>query len=526
MKLPAEEEVRQLKELDWVINHPEYKFKPVDIRTFIESPYYLDMKEDTWESVKAELTDFYSRQYQEAVLDKAIGSGKSFWTSIVICHEAYKLGCFHDARKALGQARNARIAIMNMAPREAQARDIIFGSVLTLIEKSPWFQTHMLFNPHVRSRLEFPQKGIYIIPGNSSETFPTGYNIKVAIMDECAWYVQTDTKDAAENIYNSLKRRLTSRFGKEGLLVMISSPRYVDDFIERKMKEAMKNPNMFHSRKALWDMKPGYDLTPAGTFQVQTGGEVHRVPKVLEEDYIRNPEKFIRDFMAMPNLALEPYIKDAKAIDAMFRQDIRNIWNAGMLRLDRLAPKTPCWVHADLGLNKDKAALAMVTREADMVIGLLLMQIAGSKKEGRDVDFSEIRDIIVRLKYHGFNIVGVSYDGWQSIDSKQILQKKGFDVSIISMDRTLEPYDTLKGLILEGKVIVPIFDPLKQELKRLELIKGKKVDHPRNGSKDIADALCGAVFNSMQTMPTSPAFLNQGRVFQNSQVRSLDRVLV
>ena len=33
------------------------------------------------------------------------------------------------------------------------------------------------------------------------------------------------------------------------------------------------------------------------------------------------------------------------------------------------------------------------------------------------------------------------------------------------------------------------------ELRRLELVKGKKVDHPQGGSKDLADAVAGSVFN-------------------------------
>ena len=49
-----------------------------------------------------------------------------------------------------------------------------------------------------------------------------------------------------------------------------------------------------------------------------------------------------------------------------------------------------------------------------------------------------------------------------------------------------------------GRCRLPHNPLLVQELSRLELVKGKKVDHPPHGSKDLADAVCGAVFNAFR----------------------------
>ena len=531
-RLPPDKQKVKLENDLWLLQHPDFRQKPVTIRTFIDDPYYLNIPHDVWQSIKDELTEFYTEPfvYEEAVLDKAIGAGKSYWTGICTAYEVYKLGCLKDPLTYFKLAKGSKIAVMIMSPRANQAKDIIFGSVYEIINASQWFQDWMKPNPYVRSRLEFINKKIYVIPGNSNETFPTGYNVIVAIMDECAFYVSTDNRDVAENIYTSLKRRILSRFGSKGLIIMISSPRYIDDFIERKMSEAKTNPKIFARRKTLWQMKPGFDLSVANTFEVNLGTEVIRVPHLFKTDYDRNPEKFIRDFCAIPSLALEPYIKDYSAIAEMWTTDIKNLWSTGskMLVLNQRPPDTPCFVHVDLGLVKDRAGIAIVTKTEDNhVNALLLMTMQGSKKHNLEVDFSEVRHIIMSVRSAGYNIQLVTYDGWQSADSKQQLEKAGFNVAILSVDKNLAPYDTMKQLMYERALHCPKVELLETELKRLELVKGKKVDHPKGCSKDLADALAGACYNAMTTVTYEPMFGNANKVYtRKGMVKQVDRVLI
>jgi hypothetical protein len=42
---------------------------------------------------------------------------------------------------------------------------------------------------------------------------------------------------------------------------------------------------------------------------------------------------------------------------------------------------------------------------------------------------------------------------------------------------------------------------LFEELTELKIMKGNKVDHPRKLSKDLADAVCGAVFGAISHTP-------------------------
>ena len=69
--------------------------------------------------------------------------------------------------------------------------------------------------------------------------------------------------DAGEEMYNAVMNRMTSRFMRQGsipgVIVLISSPRYPDSFLERKIKEGkavgIEKLNMFVRSRSLWEAK-------------------------------------------------------------------------------------------------------------------------------------------------------------------------------------------------------------------------------------------------------------------------------
>lgn len=196
--------------------------------------------------------------------------------------------------------------------------------------------------------------------------------------------------------------------------------------------------------------------------------------------------------------------------------------------------------HVDLALSRsasgDAAGLAVVRNagvddvayidsegrpeRCVLVDAELILQIKAPP--GGEVVFSRVREIIYWLHRHrGFRFLASSYDGWQSVDSIQTLSNEGYNVDVLSVDgsRSLLHYNTLKQGLYEGRVAIPpahgqtpettraeLVDMAKKgdasavlqvELLQLELVKGRKVDHPSHGSKDVADALCGAVSHAV-----------------------------
>jgi len=45
--------------------------------------------------------------------------------------------------------------------------------------------------------------------------------------------------------------------------------------------------------------------------------------------------------------------------------------------------------------------------------------------------------------------------------------------------------------------VAPHIDLLLEELLELRIMSANKVDHPRKKSKDLADAMCGSVYNAI-----------------------------
>ncbi len=119
-----------------------------------------------------------------------------------------------------------------------------------------------------------------------------------------------------------------------------------------------------------------------------------------------------------------------------------------------------------------------------------------------EISFEKIKSFIVWLKDSmRYPIVRVSYDSWQSIHSMQLLKVNGIETETISVDKTDEPYMELMNAFIDHRIMKPPFAALDEELRTLEHdIRAAKgaVDHPPNGSKDIADSLAGAYANALE----------------------------
>ncbi len=479
----------EFDDLLWFLEHPEYEHRVVDVRTFIDSPDYLNAERECWPSVKDDLEALFKGKYTEAVFCEAIGAGKSYKSSVIFAYMLYRILCLKDPQRHFGLAKGSSICFINMSVRAEQSRKVVFNDVKARIDNSPWFRRFYPPDPDIKSELRFA-KHISIFPGNSRETFPIGFNVLGGIMDEAAFYTETDTHDVAEEMFNALHSRIKNRFGDNGLLVMISSPRYVDDFIEKKVKEAQTNPKIFSRRKKLWESKPADRF--CGIWIDFDGG---KIPVEFETEAGRNPETFKRDFMAIPALALEPYFKRMDLVDSCVDPKMEHPIDAYGKFKPWFKGKPHSWfyyIHVDLAHRRDAAGIAMAHDEDDRIVVDFMLRIKAPA--GGEIFFSDIREIIFKLEALNFRIDKVTFDGWQSIDSIQILKENGFDCEVFSVDRNTAAYDTLKEKIYAGKLKCYRYEPFLQEMSRLELKEGAKVDHPPSGSKDVTDAVAGAVY--------------------------------
>lgn len=134
-----------------------------------------------------------------------------------------------------------------------------------------------------------------------------------------------------------------------------------------------------------------------------------------------------------------------------------------------------------------------------------------------ELSMIKVKDFLHYLKFElGWNIVGVSCDGYQSLMLLQSLKIDGFDAKEISMDivstKTKEcvGYTIFRNTLVEQRIKLLNLYELTREITNLEKNETTgKVDHPKQVTKvledgtkvksvgkDISDSLGGAIYNA------------------------------
>ena len=357
------------------------------------------------------------------------------------------------------------------------------------------------------------------------------------------------------NAYSTIKTRVTSRFTKNnvlyGKMFMVSSKRSEHDFLEAYVAK-MKNEKMLIVDEPQWVIKP-QGTFDSRTFPVAVGNRSLK-SRVLDEDITEEEKQAIikqgyrildvplnfKDYFKLDlNKALmdlagisvvgavsffnydmfsKCYIKDYKN---PFVNDILTIGIhddlqiADFFELDKVPMEVrymPQFIHVDGSLTGDKTGISSVavsglkeTKQyngADEFISTEMMykqvfSVDIEAPQGSEISFEKTRNFIYYLRASGFNIVGVSLDGFQSADMKQMLLAQGYDASIVSLDKSPQGYLALRSAMNDGRIGMIQIDLLEKELIQLQRdVQTGKIDHPPEGSKDMADSLAGALFNA------------------------------
>lgn len=517
----------ELENYLWYRKNPEYEHKPVSMKQFLSDPQFVSQQDQPREHNRKLLIDVFDNgEYEEVLYIAGIGSGKSYFSSQAIEYIIYRLLCLKDPQSYFRFAKGTKIAFVNISKSFSQAKDVVFGEIKNRIDNSPWFQTFYPYDPRIKSVLRLA-KNIYILPLGSNEEAPLGYNIFGAVIDEASFHTATKNKDYAEESYNQIKKRIRSRFFEKGKMFIITSPKYIYDFAEKKFAED-DSPKLYKLRTPLWEAMPPemysgkkFDL---GKYMDSFAGTM--VPIEYEDEFRQNPERAMRDYGAQPSLAIQGFFRDSSVIEMHVNKGRRHPisprtgdfeeWFVNS-KVSGHYDSDKYYIHIDLGLNKEgkgdacgiamgkfngweefKSVTGKIEKRPKIFIAYMERVIAGPREE---ILFSDIRKKIYRIKDIGYNIAEVTFDGFQSVDSIQMLNEAGFKSELLSVDRTPEPYYTLKAALLEGRLDYYHYGSFITELQQLEEIKGTKVDHPRGGSKDVADAVAGVCYHCGKGTP-------------------------
>jgi len=114
-----------------------------------------------------------------------------------------------------------------------------------------------------------------------------------------------------------------------------------------------------------------------------------------------------------------------------------------------------------------------------------------------EIDIPRVRAIFYELnRRYGMQFGKITFDTFGSQESVKTMKDEGFNAEILSVDREMAAYEILRTAIYDERILCYRVPVLERELTQLEIGEGK-VDRPATpgGSKDLADALAGAVQN-------------------------------
>ena len=537
-----------------VLKDDHFIEKPVDARTFVEGEAYLgqpplsDIQYDIVEAMsqiyrKEDLIDIMgeekgARYYEkytknEIILQLGKGSGKDFTSTVACSYIVYKLLCLKDPARYFGKPSGDAIDLINVAINAQQAKNVFFKGFKTKIEKSPWFAGKFYAKA---DSIEF-DKSITVYSGHSERESHEGLNLLLAVLDEISGFASevgtgNEQGKTADNIYKAFRGSVDSRFPDLGKVVLLSFPRYPGDFISERYDDVIaekdvierthkfivnpilpddapdnsfeiswdedqiisyKYPGVFALKKPTWEVNPTRKIDDFKiAFMTDLGDAMMRfacVPTFASDAFFKQHEK-VRSCMSTRNP-----IDTFKRFDESFKPD----------------PTKKYYVHADLAQKHDKCAVAIahvdkwvniqVINNYEQVAPIVVVDAVAwwePKIEG-PVNLSEVKQWIQNLRRLGFDIGMVSFDRWQSFDIQNELQQVGMRTDTVSVAK--KHYEDMAMLVYEERLVMPSIELLFEELTQLKIMKNDRVDHPRKKSKDLADAVCGAIFGAISHTP-------------------------
>jgi hypothetical protein len=523
---------------------------PVDAKTFVEGEDYLaqpplsDIQYDIVEAMsqiyrQEDLVDIMGREEgvrhykkytkNEIILQLGKGSGKDFTSTVACAFIVYKLLCLKDPARYYGKPSGDAIDIINIAINAQQAKNVFFKGFKTKIEKSKWFAGR--YYSKVDS-IEFDH-AITVYSGHSERESHEGLNLILAILDEISGFASetntgNDQGKTADNIYKAFRASVDSRFPDLGKVALLSFPRYPGDFISQRYDDVVLEKEVV-AKSHKFVMNPDIPAEVEGNtleiFWDEDYIQSYKYPGVFalkRPTWEVNPTRNIEDFKlafytdlgdAMQRFACIPtYMSDAffKQVDKVRGcMSIRNPIDS-FRRFEETFKPDPdkkYFVHADLAQKHDKCAVAIahvekwvniqVIKDYQQVAPIVVVDAVAwwePRVEG-PVNLSEVKQWIQNLRRLGFDIGMVSFDRWQSFDIQNELKQVGMRTETVSVAK--KHYEDMAMLIYEDRLVMPAIDLLFEELTELKIMKNNRVDHPRKKSKDLADAVCGAVYGAI-----------------------------
>lgn len=484
------------------------------------------------------------------------GAGKDHTCRVLSMRVAYLLLCLPSPQDYFGFAGQDEIHLLNVASSASQAGRAFFGPMRSAVTRSGCWLAQ--YADPLQGSIRY-SNGVEAISGHSDAETQEGLNILLGVADEVDAFRREEELEAhrpkaarestksAEAILNLLRSSMMTRFPKTGKNVRISYPRYKGSMIQQLVAEARKE------QERRGQATRHYVSGPLPTWVVNPLRSREDFAQEYEDDPVLARARYECD----PAAAVNPYFANEVAVEscvlpvAQESLTVRYEPQVGMVHHpDGSAQQVTSWtttydfaphlkprrgavyaMHADLAVRKDCAGVAMAhvrdwqeqkvngtdatgtlvaMREVRPLVAVdFVIRFEADLRltPPREIQVRWVRELCLELRRRGFNVRWLSFDGYQSVDSMQVLATHGVESKRVSTDLSNEPYRGLRDMFNEGRLEIPLaveagaasYDhPLLRELYGLNKQANGRIDHPVSGSKDMADALACAVQAAVQ----------------------------
>jgi hypothetical protein len=532
-----------------ILDGEEFDERPVDLETFVTDKNYLGLPELSKHQYT--LIEKSSQIYKESTLIKLFGeeegslryrqtcnevvaqlgkgSGKDYCSTISVAYIVYLLLCLRDPASYYGKPPGDSIDIINIAINAQQANNVFFKGFKNRVTHSPWFAGRYF---EKASEIKF-DKNVTVYSGHSEREAFEGYNVLVAVLDEISGFALDSTSghDQAKTgsgIYDMYRASVDSRFPDYGKVILLSFPRFKNDYIQQRYDDIVSEKEII-SMSHKFKLDPELpDNTVGNEFEIfwdQDEIISYKYPKVYairRPTWEVNPTRTIEDFKiafyrdvtdalgrfaCMPPEAIDAFFKSREKIEMAFSDLSLAVDGFGRFE-EWFTPEEDkdYYIHVDLAQKHDHCAVSMAHIEKFVSVKVTdtysqpapIVKVDAvmywTPTSDKSVDFGEVRDYILSLRSRGFNIRICTFDRWNSHDMMQQLKQYGINTETLSVAK--KHYDDMAMVVLEERLNGPHIPLLVDELLELRIMRDK-VDHPRKGSKDLADAVCGSIYNAI-----------------------------
>lgn len=515
---------------------------------------YTNNGKDIYDTWKKELRYVHNpvNFVDQWAITGSTGTGKSTVATYSLCYELYKLMCLKNPNRFyLGANETIWFLFFNLNLKLAEKT--MWGKFQKALQMSPWFlergtvtgRTNLVYQPNKDIRLDI----------GSTEEHALSVAVMFAAMDEMS-FGQNDNVEYLQTgmmaIYNQLYLRLSSRFSSagriQGRMYLISSAKSTNAVLESFIKDNEGQPGMHVSRYKQWEVLPaskfsgkwfklavgnellssyimGTDVTEEQVKEAEMQGyEVIDVPLETLHRFEMDLNRTLIDtcgisvqssYKYIPYRIVEPCIGTGTNPfkSEIIKTGMKDNYKISDFFIAELVPEVlytkKIYVHCDLSKSGDMTGISAVAvlgyknqeRYDDSggsnvlkeMVFRHIFSVGLQCPPNDELSMIKVKDFIHYLKYElGWNICGVSCDGYQSLMLLQSLRLDGFETREVSMDIVKNKedvgYTTFRNVLVEQRIKLLKLHELIKEITNLEKNETTgKIDHPKQTTKILSD---------------------------------------